>query len=49
MPKKKDKTAKKKYAPPALKVYGTVRELTRTVGRKGSRDGGAFRKIRTHV
>jgi hypothetical protein len=49
MPKKKDKTAKKKYAPPALKIYGTVRELTRTVGRRGQRDGGFFRKNRTHV
>lgn len=49
MPKKKNKTAKKKYTRPALKVYGTVRELTRRVGRRGNRDGGAFGKNRTHV
>ncbi|HEV2289484.1 MAG TPA: hypothetical protein VGR81_11070 [Candidatus Acidoferrales bacterium] len=49
MRKKKDKAAKKKYASPALKVYGTVRDLTRAVGHHGQKDGGAFRKIRTRV
>jgi hypothetical protein len=33
---------KKPYELPELKVYGTVRDLTKTVGFFGSPDGGAF-------
>lgn len=31
---------KKPYTKPTLTVYGTVRELTRTVGTHGTRDNG---------
>ena len=31
---------KKPYSKPKLTVYGTVRELTRSVGNTGQRDGG---------
>jgi hypothetical protein len=33
---------KKPYTPPVLTVYGTVRDLTRSVGTHGSLDGGTF-------
>lgn len=34
---------KKPYEPPELKVYGTVRDLTKTVGfTSRNADGGAF-------
>ena len=31
---------KKPYSAPKLTVYGTVRELTQTVGTSGNKDGG---------
>ena len=31
---------KKPYAKPTLTVYGTVRELTQSLGGSGTRDGG---------
>lgn len=31
---------KKPYTKPTLTVYGTVRDLTRKIGRSGQRDGG---------
>ncbi len=34
---------KKPYSKPSLTKYGTVRELTQTVGRHGKRDGGSMR------
>jgi hypothetical protein len=42
---------KKPYTPPVLTVYGTVRDLTKTVGATGGPDGGAFPtgKFRTNV
>jgi len=41
---------KKPYSKPSLTVYGTVRELTQSVGRTGRRDGGrGARANRTHV
>ena len=33
---------KKPYEPPELKVYGTVRDLTKAVGPTGTPDGGQF-------
>lgn len=38
---------KKPYTPPALTVYGTVRDLTRQVGNRRSPDGGHPNKFRT--
>jgi hypothetical protein len=38
---------KKPYAPPVLKVYGTVRDLTKKVGLRRSPDGGRFPNNRT--
>jgi hypothetical protein len=35
------KRGKKKYSPPTLTVYGTVRELTCMVGQARALDGGA--------
>jgi hypothetical protein len=35
-----DKPPKKKYSPPTLTTYGTVRELTKQVGGTGTADGG---------
>jgi len=41
---------KKPYSKPTLTVYGTVRELTQSVGRSGRGDGGrGARSNRTHV
>jgi len=41
---------KKPYTKPSLTVYGTVRELTQSVGRSGKADGGrGARANRTHV
>lgn len=31
---------KKEYTPPKLVVYGTVRQLTRSTGKTGAKDGG---------
>ena len=42
---------KKPYTKPTLTVYGTVRELTKKVGRTGRTDGGNPRsgKFRTAI
>jgi hypothetical protein len=42
-------TKKKPYSCPIITVYGTVKELTRTVGITGNRDGGSFASYRTHA
>ena len=34
------KLPKKKYSPPKLTEYGTVREITNTLGRHNALDGG---------
>jgi len=39
---------KKPYSKPTLTVYGTVRELTRTVSIQGTFDGGRPGANRTH-
>jgi len=42
--------AKKPYAKPKLAVYGTIRELTKTVGTHGKADGGrSVRANKTHI
>lgn len=46
-PEKAD--SKKAYSSPRLTVYGTVRDLTRDVGRHGAKDGGAAPTIRTSI
>lgn len=38
---------KKPYEQPVLKVYGTVRDITKTVGPHGGTDGGGFPTDRT--
>lgn len=38
---------KKPYSAPVLTVYGTVQELTRKVGLRGTRDGGKAPRVRT--
>jgi hypothetical protein len=39
---------KKPYEPPELKMYGTVRDLTKKVGLRGQSDNGtSFPNIRT--
>ncbi len=40
---------KKPYSCPIITVYGTVKELTQTVGLRGTNDGGSFPTLRTHV
>jgi hypothetical protein len=40
---------KKPYTKPTLTAYGTVRELTRTTGIHGTRDGGAPGSNRTGI
>jgi hypothetical protein len=41
---------KKPYVKPKLAVYGTLRELTKTVGTHGTLDGGrSLRANRTHI
>jgi len=44
-----NKSPKKTYSTPELIVYGTVAELTKTVGPHGTRDGGIRGAQRTHV
>jgi hypothetical protein len=39
---------KKPYSKPTFTVYGTVRELTQTVGIRGQLDGGRPGANRTH-
>jgi hypothetical protein len=38
---------KKPYSKPTLTLYGTVRELTKSVGTHGSGDSGVFPRFRT--
>jgi hypothetical protein len=40
---------KKPYTSPVLKVYGTVRDLTKAVGTRRSSDGGRFPRNRTSL
>jgi hypothetical protein len=40
---------KKPYVTPKLTVYGTVRELTQQVGRRGKPDGGRAPRNTTHI
>jgi hypothetical protein len=40
---------KKPYTQPVLTVYGTVRDLTKTVNASGTADGGFFPRNRTAV
>ncbi|GEM_PF-1829874 len=40
MAKTRKPEPKKAYKPPELTVYGTVRDLTKTVGMRRHRDGG---------
>jgi hypothetical protein len=49
MPKQVIREIKKPYSAPALTIYGTVQELTQTVGLRKTRDGGGFPNIKTHV
>jgi len=41
--------SKDPYSTPQLTIYGTVEQLTKTIGSKDSPDGGAFPKDRTHI
>jgi hypothetical protein len=40
---------KKPYSKPTLTIYGTVRELTQSVGIHGTRDGGPPGATRTGI
>jgi hypothetical protein len=42
-----EKGEKRPYSTPVLTVYGTVRELTQTVGIFHNRDGGNFPRSNT--
>jgi hypothetical protein len=35
-----ERLVKKPYQPPKLHVYGDLAEMTKALGKKGSRDGG---------
>ncbi|MFI5072644.1 MAG: lasso RiPP family leader peptide-containing protein [Terriglobales bacterium] len=47
-PKKSD-VSKKPYKTPILVIHGTVKELTRAVGIRGTADGGTRFRIRTKL
>jgi hypothetical protein len=49
MPRQSVKEPKKPYSTPSLTIYGTVQELTQTMGLRKTRDGGTFPKIKTHI
>ena len=50
MSKPVEKGPKKPYTPPKMTVYGTVRDLTKTVGTHGGPDGGhILGHTKTHV
>jgi len=50
MDKPVEREPKKPYSKPLFTVYGTVQELTKTVGRGGHPDGGrGARANKTHV
>lgn len=40
---------KKTYSAPLLKIYGTVQELTKKIGRNATNDGGVFPTFRTKI
>ena len=40
---------KKPYSPPTLVDWGTLRQVTQTVGNKGNTDGGGGMKARTQA
>ncbi|MBN9516212.1 MAG: lasso RiPP family leader peptide-containing protein [Alphaproteobacteria bacterium] len=39
--------SRRPYSPPALVVWGTLRDITQSVGSSGRRDGGRGRQRRT--
>jgi len=43
------KLPKKKYSPPKLTEYGTVREITNALGRNQALDGGTGTMSRTAI
>jgi hypothetical protein len=47
-PSTADKPPRKKYSPPTLTTYGTVREVTKAVGSLGPADGGISPSNRSH-
>jgi hypothetical protein len=49
MPRQSVKEPKKPYSTPSLTIYGTVQELTQTLGLRKTRDGGTFPQIKTHM
>ena len=40
---------KKPYSSPKLSVYGTVKELTKKLGLRHTRDGGGLPRIKTAI
>lgn len=48
-PKPISQDIKKPYSTPTLTIYGTVQELTKTVGSRGTPDGGTFPRNRSGV
>ena len=42
-------SAKKSYTRPTLTTYGTIRDLTATVGRNGPADGGTVPKAQSQI
>lgn len=49
MDKLPEKKPKKEYSTPKLTIYGTVTEVTKTIGLHGTPDGGTRFTSRTHV
>lgn len=47
MHKPVQRVPRKPYAAPQLSVYGTVKELTKHMGLRHTRDGGNFPRIKT--
>jgi hypothetical protein len=44
------KLPKKKYSPPKLTEYGTVREMTNAIGQTGQLDGGSIgSRVKTNI
>jgi hypothetical protein len=48
-PSSATKPPKNKYSPPALTVYGTVQDLTKTVGQNSTPDGGSGGFIKSGI
>jgi hypothetical protein len=40
---------RKPYAPPKLSIYGTVKQLTKKMGLRHTRDGGGLPRIKTAI